>query len=133
MNTKQLPALPLSDKVNGIAEALSIYINQLVYAQKRKGLDIVTLSLGEVFFEIPLFPFDQLNFESGYHYSDSRGLPELRQKIVDLYHQRYQAKIGSIDEVLISSGSKAMACRYLSPLIVQLKIFITTFMNGPKF
>ncbi|PKM59393.1 MAG: hypothetical protein CVU99_13620 [Firmicutes bacterium HGW-Firmicutes-4] len=119
MNTKQLPALPLSDKVNGIAEALSIYINQLVYAQKRKGLDIVTLSLGEVFFEIPLFPFDQLNFESGYHYSDSRGLPELRQKIVDLYHQRYQAKIGSIDEVLISSGSKAIIYMVLLAVLNQ--------------
>ena len=40
-------------KTNQIQQALSIYINQLVYDQKRLGRDIIVLSLGEAFFDIP--------------------------------------------------------------------------------
>ena len=44
--------MQISDKVQGVPEALSIYINQLVYDQKRKGKDVTVLSLGEAFFDI---------------------------------------------------------------------------------
>lgn len=98
----------LSSKVDDIPEALSIYINQLVYAEKRKGIDIITLSLGEAFFDIPQYSFDEIDFVKGYHYSDSQGLPELRNKIVSYYNERYGAKIPGINNVLISCGSKAI-------------------------
>lgn len=39
----------ISRKVNAIPEALSVYINQLVYDLRRKNRDIVALSLGESF------------------------------------------------------------------------------------
>ena len=38
-----------SKSVNSITEAQSIYLNQLVYELKRKGEDVITLSLGEAF------------------------------------------------------------------------------------
>lgn len=96
----------LSEKVSKIPEALSIYINQLVYAEKRKGIDIITLSLGEAFFSIPLYSFEKLDVEKSYHYSESMGLPELREKILSYYNQNYNAEIGGIENILISSGSK---------------------------
>ncbi len=99
---------PINEIVSAIPEALSIYINQLVYSEKRKGIDIITLSLGEAFFDIPQFSFDEIDFVKGYHYSDSMGLPGLRAKIVDYYNDRYSACINGIDNVLISSGSKAI-------------------------
>ncbi|UZQ50535.1 pyridoxal phosphate-dependent aminotransferase [Clostridium kluyveri] len=106
MSTNKFPEMQISKKVEGIPEALSIYVNQLVYAEKRKGIDVTTLSLGEAFFDIPMFDFKELNFEKGYHYSESYGIPELREKIVKYYNSMYGANINGIDEVLISCGSK---------------------------
>src|SRR3990167_943555 len=101
------PEMPISHKVKEIAEALSIYINQLVYDLKRKKRDIITLSLGESFFDIPYFEFRQLDFNRGYHYSDTRGLPVLREKIAHYYRHRYHTSI-SADDIMISAGSKVI-------------------------
>lgn len=98
----------LNQIVVDIPEALSIYINQLVYSEKRLGIDVTTLSLGEAFFDIPQFSFDEIDFVKGYHYSDSMGLPELRKKIMEYYNKNYNASIQSIDNIMISSGSKAI-------------------------
>jgi len=104
--TINTPSLQISEKVKRIPEAMSIYINQLVYDQKRKGKDIVVLSLGEAFFDIPIFDLSKLDFVKGYHYSDSQGIPELREKIVHFYKKQYGADINSKDEILITAGSK---------------------------
>lgn len=99
--------MPISCKVNAIPEALSVYINQLVYDLRRQQRDIVALSLGESFFEIPGFDFKNLDFNRGYHYSDTRGLPMLRERIADFYRRKYDATV-TLDDILISAGSKAI-------------------------
>lgn len=96
----------ISEKIKNIPQALSIYINQLVYDQKRKGKDITTLSLGEAFFDIPMFDFNKIDFVKGYHYSESLGVPELRNKIAEFYENQYKAKINPNNEILITAGSK---------------------------
>lgn len=83
-----------------IPPALSVAVNQMVYDEKRKGRDIITLSLGEAFFDIPQFSFEALDFNRGYHYSDSQGIPELREKIAKYYGDFPPSS------VLISAGSK---------------------------
>jgi aspartate/methionine/tyrosine aminotransferase len=103
---KNYQAMQISRKVQGIPEALSIYINQVVYDLKRKGRDIITLSLGEAYFDIPMFDFKKLDFVKGYHYSDSQGLPELRHKIAAFYKKTYDASMDADKELLISAGSK---------------------------
>lgn len=100
------PPLQISERVSEIPEALSIYINQLVYDQKRKGKDITVLSLGEAFFDIPQFSFSKTNFVKGYHYCDSMGIPELREKIAEYYEKQYGATVNPKDEIMISAGSK---------------------------
>lgn len=105
---RNLPEMQISDKVKNIPEALSIYINQLVYSMKRKGEKIRILSLGEAFFEIPLLDFNKLDINKGYHYSESRGLPELRERIAGYYHKQYHAPVNAADEILISAGSKPL-------------------------
>lgn len=99
--------MSISSKVKNIPEALSVYFNQLVYELKQQNRDIITLSLGEAYFDIPNFGFENLDFTRGYHYSDSRGLLELRQKIADYYNDLYGAQI-SADDILVSAGSKAI-------------------------
>ncbi len=108
-----------SKKINDIPEALSIYINQLVYSEKRKGIDIITMSLGEAFFDIPQFSFDEIDFVGGYHYSDSLGIPELRKKILDYYNRKYRAGIHDINNIMISSGSKAILYMIMLLLLDQ--------------
>ena len=58
-----------SQSLQKITEAQSIYLNQLVYDLKRKGEDVITLSLGEAFFDIPLFDFNLLDLEKSHHYN----------------------------------------------------------------
>src|ERR1700733_5567023 len=96
-----------SERVQRTPLALSIYINEIVYAMKRQGADIVTLSLGEAFFDIPMFDFNKLDFVKGYHYCDSQGLPELRQVISRFYGRQYDVPVKGYDEVLVTAGSKA--------------------------
>ena len=56
-----------SPRSESIPEALSIYINELVFEQKRKeAIDLTTLSLGEAFFDIPKFDFSAIDFVKGY-------------------------------------------------------------------
>ncbi len=103
---KNYPQMQISHKVQELPEALSIYINQLVYDLKRKGKDIISLSLGEAYFDIPMFDFRKLDFVKGYHYSDSQGLPELRHKIASFYKKTYNVNMDADTELLISAGSK---------------------------
>lgn len=98
--------MPLSRTAEALEDALSITINQLVYDLKRSGEDIITLSLGEAYFQIPLFDFNALDVEKIHHYSDSKGLPELRRKIARFYGERYDAPV-SADEIVVTAGSKA--------------------------
>ena len=56
--------MQISEKVKTIPEAMSIYMNQLVYDSKRKGLDITKLSLGEAYFKIPIFDFSKNSNEA---------------------------------------------------------------------
>jgi len=100
-----LNSMPISKKVQNIPEALSVYFNQLVYELRRKKRDTITLSLGEAFFEIPRFDFKELDFNRGYHYSHSRGLLELREKIATYYQNRYNTSV-TADDIIISAGSK---------------------------
>ena len=100
------PQMQISEKVKNIPEALSVYMNNIVYQMKREGTKITTLSLGEAYFDIPFYGFDQLDIVKGYHYSESMGIPELRTKVAEYYKNRYQADIDAEKEILISAGSK---------------------------
>jgi aspartate/methionine/tyrosine aminotransferase len=106
----------LSKRSFQIPEAISVKFNQLVYEKKRAGIDVITLSLGEAFFDFPKFSFDGLDIETGYHYSDSQGLPELRQKIAQYYNSQFDCVLDADENLLISAGSK---------IIVYMTILIT--------
>jgi aminotransferase len=92
--------------LNGIAPAMSIKYNNLVYELKQKGQDIIVLSLGEAFFDIPLAPFDDLPFPDVYHYAHSRGVPELRQQLAAYYTHRYGVPVDPASEIIVTAGSK---------------------------
>lgn len=89
-----------------IAQALSIKYNNLVYEMKARGEDVIVLSLGEAFFDIPLFGFGDLPMPDGYHYSHSRGVPELRRRLADYYASQYAVPVDPNTEIIVTAGSK---------------------------
>jgi len=96
----------LNPSVKNIDNALSININQIVYNLKRSDLKVLTLSLGEGFFDVPLYDFSVLDNQKIFHYSDTQGLPGLRKKIANHYNRRHDSEVDP-DWVVITAGSKA--------------------------
>ena len=87
-------------------QAMSIKYNTMVYELKRKGVDVTVLSLGEAFFDIPLYPFDDLPFPELYHYSHSRGVPELRECLAKYFLEHYDVSFDPETEIIVTAGSK---------------------------
>jgi aspartate aminotransferase/aminotransferase len=92
--------------VGNVEEAMSIRYNQRVYEMQQAGEEVIVLSLGEAFFDIPLFAFDTLPFPDVYHYSSSRGVLGLRKKIAGYYEERYGVPVDAATEIVVTAGSK---------------------------
>jgi len=107
-----------SKTIEKVIGAMSVEYNMQVYELQRKGIDVIVLSLGEAFFKIPLEPFEKLkNWEKGYHYSSSLGVPEMRQKIAELYEREYKVKADPEKEMLVSAGSKVVIYMALKTIL----------------
>lgn len=98
---------PPSRVVADAEQALSIRYNNEVYELKRRGEKVIVLSLGEAFFDIPLYAMDDLPYPALYHYSHSRGVPELREKVAAYYGSEYGVPVDPESEIIITAGSKA--------------------------
>lgn len=96
----------LNKGVVEIPEALSIFVNQIVYDKRSKGEYVYTYSLGEAYFDIPIFDIPNDVFVKGYHYSSSMGQPLLRKRIASLYSDHYGVSVNPDSEILVSTGSK---------------------------
>jgi aminotransferase len=89
-----------------VEDALSIRWNNRVYELQAAGVDVIVLSLGEAFFDIPLHDFSKLPREAVFHYSHSRGLPELRNRIAAYYEREYGVPVDAETEIIVTAGSK---------------------------
>ena len=92
--------------VDDVVPAMSVKFNGGVYEMKQAGEDVTVLSLGEAYFDIPLFPFEALPFPQLYHYSHSRGIPGLRARLAEYYRDQYGVPVDPATEIVITSGSK---------------------------
>jgi aspartate aminotransferase/aminotransferase len=98
--------LIVSATVSELLEAISIKYNNMVYEIKSSGGDVIVLSLGEAFFDLPKCDFTSLPYPDVYHYSHSRGIPSLREKVCRYYEDHYAVRIDPAEEILITAGSK---------------------------
>ena len=96
-----------SQVVVASSEAMSIKYNTMVYELRRRGKDVLVMSLGEAYFDLPLLPMDDLPFPDIYHYSHSRGLPELREVLARYYASEHGVPVDAEREILVTAGSKA--------------------------
>jgi aspartate aminotransferase/aminotransferase len=88
-------------------QAMSIKYNTMVYELQRRGTKVIVMSLGEAFFDIPLLPFDDLPHPQIFHYSHSRGIPELRERLCEYFRDQYDVPIDPEKEIIVTAGSKA--------------------------
>lgn len=85
--------------------------------RKKKNKNFVTLSLGEAFLKTKKLNLNRHFSEANFHYSDSRGIPELRNKIARMYKKKHGVKIDPRSEILISAGSKILSFMSLLALL----------------
>lgn len=83
---------------------------ELKMAARRRGEDIIDMSMGNPDGATPQHIVDKLVEASSrpdtHGYSVSRGIPRLRQAIVDWYDRRYQVKLDPETEAIVTIGSK---------------------------
>ncbi|AXK32689.1 pyridoxal phosphate-dependent aminotransferase [Streptomyces armeniacus] len=103
--------------VESVAPASSIQYNNRVYEMTSQGRDVITLSLGEAFFDVPTPYFDNLPAGRIHHYSHSRGLPLLREKLATYYKVECQTPVDPETELVVTAGSKAAIYLALLALI----------------
>lgn len=109
--------VPLSRLAETIPEAASLRFSVLAAQMKNQGKDVITLSRGEAFFQIPQFSLDNPTFGHGYHYSDPQGIIELRKRISNYYLATYNISSNPESEVLISAGSKILLFMGLAAVV----------------
>ncbi|TDP92857.1 pyridoxal phosphate-dependent aminotransferase [Labedaea rhizosphaerae] len=103
-----------STLMDRVGQALSIKHNNLVYEMRAAGRDVITLSLGEAFFDLKVPTFGDLEGAGAdggggtglHHYSHSRGLPELRAKLAGYYQDKFQVPVDPDREIIVTAGSK---------------------------
>ncbi|HET9030592.1 MAG TPA: aminotransferase class I/II-fold pyridoxal phosphate-dependent enzyme [Candidatus Aquilonibacter sp.] len=103
------PSAPpaISSAMANIHEAISIKFNNRVYELQAQGIDVTVLSLGEAFFDLPAVDVSTVPFPQSFHYSHSRGIVELREKIAEYYARKYRFSVDPRSEMLVTAGSKA--------------------------
>ena len=94
--------------MTNIKDAISIRYNNLVYDLKAAGKDPIVLSLGESYFDIPTPILSDKHNPNIFHYSHSKGLPELRSVLSKFYENSYQVKNNASTNIIISAGSKVL-------------------------
>lgn len=106
-NIKSNPAFfKASTVVENSVQAVSIRYNNTVYEMQQRGEDVIVLSLGEAFFDIPLFSFNDLPVPAIYHYTHSRGIPELRENLKKYFEKNFEFSFDPGKEIVITAGSK---------------------------
>lgn len=90
-----------------LSEASSIRLNNRIYEMQAEGIDVITLSLGEAFFDIPVPSFESLPSAKIHHYSHSRGLPLLREELAKYQQASSGAPVDPEREIMVTVGSKA--------------------------
>jgi len=101
--------IKISDRAQAIKPSPTLGVSALAKQMKQQGIDVINFGVGE-----PDFPTPDYIKQAGIqairdnfsHYTDSNGMPELRNAIVRKLEQdnglSYQP-----DEILVSPGAKA--------------------------
>ncbi len=98
----------LAQRLNEIQESATVALSQRAAALKRQGIDILAFGVGQPDFPTPDYILEaaQRSLRQSSHYTDVRGIPELRQAICDDSFKRRGGIRHEPNEVVVSVGAK---------------------------
>ncbi|GAA1983391.1 pyridoxal phosphate-dependent aminotransferase [Catenulispora subtropica] len=114
--TATLAPLRHSALLDAVAQAASIKQNNRVYELKAAGADVITLSLGEALFDIPMPTLDELGPDA-HRYSHSLGVHLLRDKLAKYHEQTSGSPVDPDTEIMVTAGSKSALYMTLLALV----------------
>ncbi|MDH3214295.1 MAG: pyridoxal phosphate-dependent aminotransferase [Myxococcales bacterium] len=98
---------PYASRVDGIEPFLAMEVMERAFAMEREGLPVIHLEIGEPDFPPPRAAVEACvrALEAGEtHYSDSRGLAELREAIAEDHTRRFGGPVDA-SRVLVTNGT----------------------------
>jgi (5-formylfuran-3-yl)methyl phosphate transaminase len=119
VNFSEEDSLLVSGRAREITPFIAMDVMETAQSMERAGESIIHLEVGEPDFDTP-----ECIKEAGVrairdgktHYTDSRGLIELREAVCDHYHKTYKVTV-SPDQVLITSGTSPAMFMLFSALL----------------
>jgi aspartate aminotransferase len=97
-----------SERAKSIVPSITISMASKVRKMKAQGIDVISLETGEPDFDTPKQIIDAgyNAMKEGYtHYTDSRGIPELREAIKNKLWKENKIKVDA-DEIIVTPGAK---------------------------
>jgi aspartate/methionine/tyrosine aminotransferase/aminoglycoside N3'-acetyltransferase len=111
----------LADRINDIKPPASMGMSEKVSGMKKKGREIIDLTIGEPDFDTP----DKIRnagikaIKNGFtHYTKSKGIDELRYEIRKKLHKENRIKVDPDNNILITPGVK-QALYYLNSCVIN--------------
>ncbi len=109
----------LSSKVRVIPKSATIEISDLAAQLRREGKDVISFSLGEPDFNTPwrIIEAVKLSLNRGEtHYTQSKGVPELREAIAEKLHVENKLD-ASLDDIIVTPGAKQAVFESICTLV----------------
>ncbi len=105
---KSAPGIQLSDRINSLAESATLLMSKLGRELAAKGIDVISLSLGEPDFPTPHFVNDAAKKgidEKFFYYTPVSGYLELRKAIAQKLKRENNFDYEP-DQIVVSTGAK---------------------------
>jgi alanine-synthesizing transaminase len=97
-------------RITGLPPYVFTVINDLKIEARRAGRDVIDLGFGNPDLASPQVAVDKLveavQNSRNHRYSQSRGIPKLRQAVADLYRHRFGVELDPATEVINTIGAK---------------------------
>lgn len=102
--------MKVAERLNKIPPYISAEIDKKIAELKKKGIDVVTLGVGDPDLPTPeniIREMEKAIWEPAYHrYPDYEGSMEFRKAVAEYYLKRFGVKLNPEDEVMALIGSK---------------------------
>lgn len=98
----------IARRTNNVSESKTVAISNLAGELSRQGKDVISLSVGEPDFRAPATVRDavkQAADEGKTKYTDSAGVPPLREKLSEKFQDKNEVEYGP-DQIVVTSGAK---------------------------
>ncbi len=128
----------LADRLGKNVPYLAMQLRKKINAAKAKGIDVISLAVGDPFEPTPELIIQELIYQAqkpeNHHYpDDERGLPAFRNTIANWYSQNYNVKLNADEEVLALIGSKEGCFHFAQAIVNPGDIVLMTDPGYPAY